>query len=377
MAAPGPSMRSETLTEVKPMHMRKILTSALIVLAGSLTVASTADASATYDMRGEWAYSLTCSCGQNAGGTMLLKQMELTSGAFSGTTVLDGLLEGTASGTVTGNSATSLKIVLPNTPFGEYTFTVSAATIEPASNKVAGSGAYNNGSTGEIKAERIHDLAEVEQREKEATELRQKEREIIEAEEKQKAKEAVEAEEKQKTAKEAEEKQLKEKAAAEQREREAREARERQQSKEAKEAQEARERQQSKEAQEAKEHAAQAPTSAKPTTKTLAVSAAGLVSLELSNTNAYEISGEVALIAGASKSATGQHKNTMLADGSFSIASYASKLVKLRLSKNLAAKLAHRKSLPVVVKITTRASGHTSITATYSVTLRAASHARR
>jgi flagellar biosynthesis GTPase FlhF len=364
------------------MHMRKVLTVVLVALAGSLAAVNTADASATYDMRGEWTYSLTCSCGRSSGGIMILRQMEFTSGAFSGTTVLDGLLEGTASGTVTGNSATSLKIVLPNTPFGELTFTAQAATIEPASNKLTGSGTYNTGDTGEIKAERTHDLAEVEQREKEEAERLKKYKEIEEAEEKQKAKEKVEAEEKQKASKEAEEKQLKEKAEAEQREREAGEARERQQSKEAKEAQEARERQQSKEAkeaQEAKERATQTPTPVKPTTKTLAVSGSGLVSLELANANAYGVSGELTLIGGASKSASGQHKGTTLADGSFSIASQATKLVKLklRLPKSLAAKLAHHKSLAVVIEITTRASGHTSITTTYSVTLRAAGHARR
>ncbi len=362
------------------MQMRKVLASALVVLTCSLAAASAADASATYDMRGEWTYTLTCSCGQSARGTMLLRQMEFTSGAFSGTTVLDGLLEGTASGTVTGDSATSLKIALPDTPSGELTFTAPAATIEPTSNVVTGSGSYNGGATGEIKATRTHTLPEVEQREKEEAERLKKDKEIEEAEEKQKAKEKIEAEEKQKASKETEEKQLKEKAEAEQREQEAKEARERQQSKEAKEAQEARERQQSKEAkeaQEAKERATQTPTPVKPTTKTLAVSGSGLVSLELSNANAYAISGEVSLIVGANKSTAAQHKSTTLAEGSFSIASNAGKLVKLKLSKNLAAKLARRKSLPVVVQITTRASGRTSITTTYSVTLRAAGHARR
>jgi flagellar biosynthesis GTPase FlhF len=354
---------------------------------------SAASATPAYDIRGEWQYSLTCSCGQNAPGTLLLGQEEPSSGAYSGTTVLDGLISGTASGTITGSSL-ALEIVLPHAPPSgeEFTFTVASGTLESAKNEFSGSGSYGasaGNATGEIKAKRVRTLAQIEQEEEEAAQ-RAKE-----------AKEKAEKEAKEKAEKEAEEKPLKEKAEAEQHEREAKEKAEKEakEKQQAKEQQEAKERQQTKEQQEAKarqeakereEKASKeappgkttrgsAPLPAKPNTKTLAVSNSGLVSFELSNLDNYAISGDVTLMAGTGAKASGRsgkHKSPVLAESPFSLSSYATKVVKLKLSKSATAELARRRSLRLAIRITTRAAGHPPVTKTYNLALHAAGHRR-
>ncbi len=389
--------RSKRWTARHVRSLRLACASLLLACLGLLGMAGAAGA-ATYDMRGEWDYALTCSCGQKASGTMMLRSMEPVSGEYSGTIALEGF-NGTVSGTVSGSSL-SLKIVLPNTPFGEYTFTVQAGTIEAAKNEVSGSGVYTTGHstekpTGTIRATRIRSLAQIEKEEQEAVERARE------------AREKAEKETKEREAKEAEERPIKEKEAAEKREREAQEKQQAKEQQEAKERQEAKEQQEAKTRQEAKEReekaskeaaagsgqnqtpgtggAKQGPTNApgpapaKPSTKTLAVNSSGLVSLELSNSNQYAISGDVALAAasaGKAASATGKGKTALFANASFTISPYAKKLVRLKLSKSAAAALANHKSLRVAIKITTRATGHSSTTKTYTVTLQAASRTR-
>jgi outer membrane biosynthesis protein TonB len=380
--------------------LRLALLSTLSALALMLAVVGVASADSPFDMRGEWVYTLTCSCGQNSSGSMLLRQMEFPSGKFSGTTELGGLLSGTVTGVATSTSV-SLELYFPSTPFGESRFTLENVTLETAKGEFSGAGTYNPQTTGMLSAKRVRTLAQVEKAEQEAAE-RAKE-----------AREKAEQEAKERELKEAEEKPIREKAEAEQREREAtekaqkeatekqqakeqQEAREKQQAKEeqeAKEAQQAKEQQAAKAAQEAKEREAKAaaeaalhsvkpptaPTPAKPSTKTIAISNSGLVSLELSNPNAYGISGEVALMAGSAKasgSSTGSRKSSTLAASSFAISTHAKKLVKLKLSRSAAATLANRGSLRVVIKITTGATEHSSITKTYSVTLQSPSRTR-
>jgi hypothetical protein len=390
--------------------LRIALVSALLALIACLGLASGASASPVYDMRGEWQYSLTCTCGQNATGTMLLKQMEFTSGAFSGTTKIDGILEGTASGTVTGTTSLSLDLVIPHAPPSgeEFTFTMTSGALESAKNEFSGTGSYGasaGDATGEIKAKRIRSQAQIEKEEQEAIQRAKEAKEKAEQEAKELAekeaaekpiKEKAEAELHEREAKEAQE--AKEKQAA----KEAQEAKEKQAAKEAqeakekqaaKEAQEAKEKQAAKEAQEAKEKQAKAVTTktsvvgpAKPNTKTIAVSSSGVVSIELSNPDGYAISGVLTLSStGATKSAvtagkkaavTAGKKAATLAESPFSIAAHATKLVKLKLSKSAAAELAGHKSLRVAIKLTTRATGRSSTTSTYSVTLQSPSRTK-
>jgi hypothetical protein len=390
-------LRRQRKRRLRPSRSLRIaLASALLALVALMGLVSAASATSAYDMRGEWQYTLTCNSCQGSTGTLLLKQMNFTTGAYSGTTVLDGVLDGTASGIVSGSSV-SLKIILPDTPMGEYTFTVENGTIESAKNEFSGPGYYNSmgGYTGEIKAKQVRTQAQIEKEEQEAKEKQEKaERE---------AKEKAELEAKEKAEKEAAEKPIKEKAEREAKEKAEKEAQEKQaketqeakekqaakeaQEKQVKETQEAKEKQAAKEAQEAKEKQAKALTTqapsaagpAKPNTKTLAVSSSGIVSIELSDPNGYAISGEVTLssaAAGKSSATKGKPKTAALAESPFSIASDATKLVKLKLSKSAAAALADHKSLRVAIKITTRATGHTSTTKTYSVTLQAPSRTK-
>ena len=386
--------------------LRIAIASVLLALMAIAGTGGTAGAAPPYDIRGEWTYTIVCGCGVSAPGEMRLLQMNFTTGAFTGTTILSESFPGTASGTVAG-SQTSLSLHFPHTSFGESTFTVNAATIEPTKNELAGSGTFSNGFGGTIKAKRVGDLEQAEEKEKE------------EAERAQEAKEKAEKEAKEREIKEAEEKPIREKEEAERHEleaKEAQEAKERQQLKEQQEAKEAKEAQEAKETQEAKAKqakeqqeakakqeakereekaakeapapsgpspsgptgpATKAPTPAKPNTKTLAVSGSGVVLLELSNPNAFGISGSVALAAGAKTSgAMSKHKSTPLAQSAFAIASHGTKLVKLKLSRSAAAALADHRSLRVLVEITTRAAGQLSTTKTYGITLQSQSRTR-
>ena len=384
-------MGSGSMLSGRPLRLA--LLSLLSMLALSLGAAAVARADSPFDMRGEWAFTMTCSCGQSTPGTMVIRQMDTTSGAFSGTTELDGLIPGTATGTST-SSTVSLELYFPHTPYGESRFMMENAALEPVKAEFSGSGTYNpSTNTGTLTAKRIRTLAQVEQAEKEAAERAKEAREKAE-------KEALERE-----AKEAEEKPIREKAEAEQHEREAKEkaqqeATEHQQAKEqqearerqsAKEQQEAKERQQAKEQQEARERAERAareaalvkpPTAplepAKPSVRTISVSNSGTVSLQLSDPDGYAISGEVVLTGGASKggASSAKHTHSTLAHGTFTIAAHAKTLVKLKLSRSAAAMLANHRSLHVEIEITTNASGYTPVTKTYGVTLQSPSRTR-
>jgi outer membrane biosynthesis protein TonB len=368
--------------------LRLTLAGILLAVLLAATLASAASAS-NYDIRGEWAFQMTCSCGQTASGTLYLKQEEAATGAFSGTALLQGILSGTATGMITGPNSLSLEILIPNAPpRGEtFSFTMPNGALDTAANAFEGEGEYGaslgQNLTGEIKAIRTKTLAQLEQAEKEAAE-RAKE-----------AKEKAEKEAREREAREVQEKAAREKAEAEQHEREAiektqREAKEAQEGKErqqAKEAQEGKERQQAKEAQESKERKEREEQAAKETHPaagaagavkpgTLTASGAGVVSLKLTNPDAYATSGSVALMPAAGKSAASKHTLKALAEGSFTLPAHASKVLKLKLSRSAAAALASRGSLRLAIKIETRAGGHATSTKTYSVTLHAAARGR-
>jgi hypothetical protein len=347
---------------------------ALVAFGGAVGSAS----ATTYDPRGEWSYTITCSCGQPAEGTMLVKSMNFSTGEFSGTINFDGLLSGTISGTVTAGKL-SLKLVLPDTPGGEQSYTMPEGAIESTKNEISGAGFYNSGSpTGEFAAKRTRTIEEVEKEEEERRIRAEKERKEYEAREK--AREAKEAEEKAEKAKqEAEE--LPAIEARKRAEQEAREAREKEEQKSRESASKGNQQTQSP-GQSVNTGPAIVPVlqPAEPNGKTLDATGSGLVPLVLANTNGYEISGNVTLLgAGGAKAAgaASRHKAAVLATGSFSIAPHASEPVKLKLSRSAAAALARHRSLRVTVEITTTAAGQPPSTKTYSVTLHAAHRARR
>jgi hypothetical protein len=395
MGAPGLAIvRRATLAAraAKPTRLPArllILLGALLAL--TLLVAPAASAT-TYDMRGEWQYSLTCSCGPTIHGIIVVRQMNLATGEFSGTGSLEGVPEGNPSGTVSGESL-SLEIPYPYTPAGSTTFKTSHGTIEAAVNEFSGPGEYTNppGTTGEIKAKLKRSLAAVE---KEEQEIAQRAKEQREAKEKQEQEETKtrEAQEKAEAEKHAQE--AKEKAEAEAREKPVREAKEKAekeaQEKQAKEKQEAKEREekqakekaevekQAREKAEAEKRATEAAvnTQSKPSPADLMNRAAtlgggGAISLKLSNHNGFAISGKITLIEDAAQKSGKAHKPkpVVLGEGSFAISAHGSRLVKVKLTSAGRAALAHGRSLHVSARVATGATGHPTVVKLYTLTV--------
>jgi hypothetical protein len=385
---PIAARRAAARGRASAIRLRRALIGTLLALVTSLGVAGTANA-ATYDMRGEWSYSITCSCGESATGTFLFTQMEPTNGAFSGTTEWDGgVATGTASGMVTGPSSLSLEIVLPHGPptGAELAFTMSNASLETATSAFSGTGTYKDSAfTGEVKAKLVRTLAQIEKEEHEAIQRAKEERE---AREKRAAEEAKIQE-----AKAAEEKLAAEKAEAEKLEREARErpAKEKAE-KEAKEKQQAAEQQATKEHEakqatekaEAEKHELQARersaqesirlASVAPTGKAPTVRGGGEIAIDLSNTNAFAVSGSVALDEAPAHGKTSpQHKTAMLGQASFTISAHGTKVIEIRLSSHARTMLAHRRTLHLMAAITTTGSGHGSTVMRYTLQLTAGS----
>lgn len=360
---------------------------ALVALATFFATVSAA-AATTYDMRGEWDYSTTCTCGVGVSGTMVIREMELATGAFSGTTLVDGALQGTISGTVTGTTTLSFEAILPSTPEGRSTFTMTSGSLEAATNSFTGSGYYDGGGSGEptgtITAQLVRSLAQIEKEEAEAAQRAKEEKE---------AREKREAEEtKTRELKEAEEKVAREKAEAEKSEREAQErpAKEKAE-REAKEKQQAAEQQAAKEREakasaekaaaekveaEKREREAGARESAQlvpvaPTSRTPAVKGGG-IGIALSNTNAFAVSGSVSLSEASTHGKTSRrHRATMLGRASFAIAAKGSTIVEVRLAKTARAALSRGRTLHVLLEITTTDAGHASAVKRYTLELTA------
>jgi hypothetical protein len=376
-----------------PIAPRSIVLSVLFVCALLFGPTANAGAVETYDVRGEWSYTLTCTCGQNATGTALFTEMDSGTGKFSGTTILNGAFSGTASGTVTGAQA-SLNLILPSTPLGEMTFAMPEGAINAETNEITGSGAYNGGGagqpTGVFTGKLVRTLAQIEQEEAEKA-----------AQEKA-AKEKAEKELKEKEQKEEEERPLREKAEKEAKEKELQERAAQEKAALEKAAQE----------KAALEKAATEKTatsgqgSGSPsgngtggsgskgskttspsfTAKTLTIPSTGLVSLSLSNPGGSSLSGNVTLtVAPSGKAATTKGKGkpvapkpVVLGSASFTIPAHGTKTVKVKLSKSGRAQLSQHKVLHVLVKIVARAGGGVATVKTYKVTLRASTgHTQR
>ncbi|MGH2852904.1 MAG: hypothetical protein ACRDLF_01770 [Solirubrobacteraceae bacterium] len=357
-----------------------------MLLAGSSVAAN---ASTTYDERGEWSYVVTCSCefltgGHSAPGTVIISSMSLASGDFSGKGNFANVAPATISGKVT-ESELSMVLELPYPGGGTATFT-GEGSVEANGSEMSASGSWTSpgiSGTGTYKAKRIRTYTEIEEEElkkKEKVEREAKERaereakEAQEAKEKQEAKEALEA----KQAKEAlEAKQAKEKSEKEAKA--AQEAKEKTEKEKAEGEANARAAQAAKEAKEREERekSSQAGQPAGLTGKTATVGGSGLLSLGLSNPNDYSISGEVTLtMASAGKASRGSAKGkaAILASASYTVPSHGTAAVKLKLSKSGLAVLRRHKALHVVVKVTTSASGQATTVKTYDITLKVSSH---
>ncbi|HVR04586.1 MAG TPA: hypothetical protein VMS02_01005 [Solirubrobacteraceae bacterium] len=365
---------------------RALLLGVLLTLAALLGAAGAASA-ATYDMSGEWQYTISCTCGEGADGVFVFTQMDTATGEFSGTTEWDGgLATGTASGTVAGSdTALSLEIILPHGPpsGAELRFQTSNATLETATNEFSGSGTYSGTPfTGEIKARRTRTLEQIKKEEEETV---KRAKEAKEAQEKREHEEA-EAHK----LKEAEEKLNREKAEAEARakiakekvEREAHEkqAAEQTAAKEA-EAKKAAEKAQAEKAEkEAAEKAAREKADAKLRSLTLSVKTAklaadGTVVLDLKNPNALAVSGKLT-VNGAAKGGAHSRHATILGRTSFTVSADGTTSVKVKLLHITRTELAFVHRLPVVVLVAAHADGHSTPVATYDLSLTPGGHAR-
>lgn len=383
------------------------------LLAGALLAGLAPAASAApYEIRGEWLLTIAPHAHQTLHGTALINKLE-ENGEFSGTIRLESL-PGTISGTISGEE-TSIKAAV-KAPQGLVTFVAEKAVVKPSENKVSGSGElYLNGQPVEpatATAVMVKTYKEVQEREakerqeREEREAREKkereEREVKEAKERQE-REIREAKEK----KEKEEQEIRERPAREQKERELKEQQERelkekalkeQQEQELKEreakekqAREQKERelkeQQERGAREAAERAGAggaALLSIEPTGRTLTVSNRGMISLGLANPNSFSAHGSLKLTittkasrrAAAHAAASGVKNATLAGAAAFSISGHATEVVKLHLSRSELAALTHRRTIPVLITITTQGTGQPDTSKTYSLTLRTSAAGR-
>jgi hypothetical protein len=326
-------------------------------------------------VRGEW--SLVVKAGpQTSSGTALIRVSANAKNEFaSSSALLEGIVPGSFSGTLEG---TTVSVIVTSEAYGPLPateFTGEKLTIEPKGSSLSVSGTgklYSNkvllteGAT--LLATRTKTLAEVtareakEKAEREATEKAEQE---AKAKAEQEATEKAEQEAKAKAEQEAKAKaELEAKAKAEL---------------EAKKKQEL-------EAQE-KANAAKAPSanvtaalvSVQLSGKTFTVSSAGSLSLQVSNPNAYAISGRVTLSesqSGQGGKSAGAHGSTSkktlsLGTVTFGISAKGKQSVKLELSQAGREELAHHKTLHVLASVLTKANGQTSATKTFTLTLHA------
>lgn len=371
---------------------RALLLGAALALAALLGCASAAGAT-TYDMRGEWQYTITCTCGEGADGVFVFTKMDTASGEFSGTTEWDGgLATGTASGVVaSSDTALSLEIILPHGPpsGAELRFEMSNGTLETAPNEFFGSGTYpGTPYTGEIKAKRVRTLEQIK---KEEEELIQRDKEAREAQEKREAEEAKKREAEEAEAKlmrEKEETARQEKVAGEKTEREAREkqAAEQAAAKEAEAKALAEKAQAEKIAKETaekaeREKAEREKADAKLRSLTLSVKTAklaanGTVTLELKNPNAVAVAGKLT-VNDATKPATRGRRATTLGQASFTASASGTATVKVKLLRLTRAASSTAQRLRVVVSVVAHANGHSTPVAVYALSLTPRSDARR
>jgi hypothetical protein len=318
------------------------------------------ESEARANVRGEWALTLE-NGPEKVNGTALITAEANSKNEFASSGALfESVIPGAFSGTLEGSKATVKITTQAAGPFpaGEFTSTKIVVTSTVNSMSMSGSGKLTLG-TNELEgtlltATRIKTHQEVEQATKEREAKEKREKEALEA--KQKA-----------------EREAQEKATREAKEKQEREAQE-------KTAREAKEKQE-REAREAAEKAAIATTrlvSVQLAGKTFTVGAAELISLQFTNPNPYAIAGRVTLLpaksgrAGKSSAGGTGKKAGSLGTVSFGISSKGEQLVKLKLSQRGRAELARHKTLHVLATVITEASGQTTATKTFSLTLRTA-----
>jgi hypothetical protein len=319
-------------------------------------------------VRGEWALTIE-SGGQVAKATALITKVANAKNEFASSSAFyESVIPGTFSGTLEGGEASVTVTSEAAGPYPASTFTATKVAVAFTSSSMTmnGSGTLSAGGgsfPATLTATRIKTNQEVEH---EIKEREAKEREEREAREK------AEREASEKAAREAKEKQDREALEAKQKaEREASE----------KAALQTREKAE-REAREAAEKAALANAaklvSVQLAGKALTVGASELLSLQITNPNPYAISGRVTLLLSArgGKSAaakSGKSKSGgSLGSASFGVSPHGIQVVKLKLSQRGRAEVARHKTLHVLATVTTLASGKTTTSKTFSLTLHAA-----
>jgi len=426
------------LRRPRPIVSGALLTCAL--LTSLLATAPGVFASTTNELRGEWQFELKCECtfpvidSSQLQGTALISTMNLSTGEFTGTTDFYGdggeFVENLTTKEKPHVSGNEVDYVLVNQgPSGEFFFVVYGGTVAKGGDEMYGAGVYNVGTPYEEKgsffAKKTRSWAEVEKEKEERRIKAEKEkferegREKGEREGREKGelegrakgelegKEKAEQELKLKAAQEATERAAKEAQAKT--EREAKEKTEKEAAEKAetqarekveKEAREKVEKEAKQKAEkEAKDRARTA--TGQPAVlvgKSFTVTAAGQLSLELTNANGYAVTGALTLApptavksaaasGGTSGSAPGgapsksngttgkakpAPKPAPYAEASYTIASHGSKTVTLKLPKGALAELEHHKTLQLVATLTTHAAGRPASTKTYDITLKPA-----
>ncbi|MGC2372474.1 MAG: hypothetical protein WA484_01245 [Solirubrobacteraceae bacterium] len=308
------------------------------------------EALARENIRGEWALTLKYGPETTHGTALITEEANLKNEFASASALFEGIVPGTFSGTLEGEKATVTVTTEAYGPIPASKFTSNAMTITSGSESLSMSGAgifavpaAKLEAPGELTAIRTHTYAEVKQREA-------KEKQEREAEEAKKAKEAREAEE----------------------------AR----AKQAREAQEKLE----KEATLKQTVTSITPgggnvvtlLAAEPTAKAFTAGGSGSLSLGLTNPNAFAVQGHLTLVAGGAggahkaSAAKGKKKATVsFGTASFTISAHGSETVKIKLSRTARGDLTRHKALRVTLTLTTSATGMSSISKTYSLTLHA------
>lgn len=305
-------------------------------------------------VRGEWAISLQ-EGPQTAKGTALITEEANSKNEFASSGALfEGAIPGTFSGTLEGNEASVAVTTQAAGPYPAGTFTATKIVVAFTSSSMSmtGSGTIKvegNSIPATLTATRIMTHQQVVERE--SAERAAKEKQEKEAQE---AKEKVESEAKEKAAREA------------------------------KAAQEAKEKQE-KEAQKVpllgsgKSIVSIAPlVSAEVSTKSSTASSGGSIVLALENPNAYAVQGRLSLtFTKVGKSSAAKHKaskkqTVSAGSASFSLSSQGSSSLTIKLSSSVRTELARHKTLHVVLTVATQASGQTTTTKTFDITLHAA-----
>lgn len=338
------------------------------------------------NIRGEW--SLTVKAGPDtSNGIAIIKTTASPQNKFTSSTALfEAVVPGTFSGTLEGATATVTVASEAYGPVPATEFTGEKITVNSTDNSLSISGTgklYSNKvlitESATLIATRTKTYAELTAREaKEKLEREAEEKAEREAKEKlerekqeQEAKAKAELEAKAKAELEAKTKaelEAKAKAEAEAKTKAALEAK-------------------TKAELEAQKKAAlskAALTSVELNGKTFTASAAGLLSLQVTNPNPYAISGRITLVvdqpakAGKASAAHSAGKKALsLGTASFGISPSGRQLVKLVLSQSGRTELTRHKTLRVLATVLTKADGQAPTSKTLTLTLRAGKAAHR